>query len=100
MEELVVLFVMPVRAHALHGGFDVAVGDEDVQPAVVIVIEETTAETKHLDSRCGDSRRITDLRERSTVVAPKMVRLVLKIGDKQAGPTVVVVVAEIDVHAG
>ena len=32
----------------LHFGIDVAVGDKNVQPAVVVVVEKSSAETQHV----------------------------------------------------
>ena len=47
MKQLVDLFVASAGYRLLNLGVDMAVGDEDIQPPVIIVIEEAPAEAQN-----------------------------------------------------
>ena len=53
---------------------NVTVGDKQIKPAIIVVIEKTSAKTQHIVSRQGNACRITYLIEKAfSVVVPKMV---------------------------
>ena len=50
---------------------DVAVHDEQILPAVIVVIEEAIAKFDKGDRRLGDSRLVTDICEGSSAIVPE-----------------------------
>ena len=87
--------------HALDFILNVSVGDKNVGPAVVIVVEEKAAEAQ------GDKSGAADLRPRGLVheqavalIVVEREHLVGEVGDDDAGMAGAVVVAGINPHAG
>jgi len=75
-------------------------GDKDVEPAVIVVVEEPSAETKHVGGRTCDSCLMTDVPEPAlAVVVEHVIRILLKIGDEQVQPAIVIVVAQRYAHS-
>src|SRR6266849_1431162 len=93
LHELAIAFIVKQRIELLEvnlGGsllylrINVTVGDEQVQPAIVIVIEEASAETKHPPGGARYPRPIADLVKRAfSIVVPKVIGVVLEISDEQ-----------------
>src|SRR5258708_37635125 len=80
--------------------FDVAVGDEDVLPAVVIVVEEKTAEAQSYERRAANLRARSFIHEQAVAfVVVEREHLVGKICNDQAGAAGAVVIGGIDAHA-
>ena len=92
-------------ADALLHGFDlvfnVAVGDEDVLPSVVVVVEEEAAEAER-DQRCAADVGVRSFVHEQAVafVVVEREHLVGEIGDDQAGAAGAVVIGGVDAHAG
>src|ERR1700688_3406705 len=93
--------VFDVRLDALNVAVDVAIGDEDVGPAVEVVVEEEAAEAQ------GEQGSATDVGARGFVheeafafVVIERNHLIGKIGDKDAGGAGVVVIGGVYAHAG
>src|SRR4029077_19751464 len=81
--------------------FDVAVGDEDVGPPVVIVVEEEAAEAERDQSGASDFRLRSFVDEQAIAfVVIKRDHLVGKVADDDAGVAATVVVGGVDAHAG
>src|SRR5258708_16948961 len=65
-----------------------------------IVIEEAATETKHSTGGSGNPRPIADFIKRAlSIVVPKVIRVVLEVGDEQIQKAVVVVVSKRDAHS-
>ena len=80
---------------------DVAVGDDEVEPAVVVVIGEGGPPAEERDARTGDARRIADVREEAlAVVVVEDVVVVGEVRDVEVVAPVVVVVADGHAHVG
>src|SRR5713101_2256871 len=90
---------MNVGGNALHFLVHVPIGDEQVQPSVVIVIEKAAAEAQHISGGHRDPGDIAHLVEESfAVVVPDMIRRQLEIRDVQVEIAVVIVIAERNAH--
>ena len=77
----------------------VAVRREDIEPAVVVHVEEAGSPAHVRMAGLRDSRGRADVREAIVaVVAVKRVRLVHEFGDEDVEPPGVVVIAEIHPH--
>ena len=75
--------------------------DEDVLPPVVVVVEEPCAPAREGERGPADAAGVGSIAEAPVpVVAEQPVALVRQIGDEHIGPAVVVVIAEVDTHAG
>src|SRR5260370_34666925 len=80
VEQRVDLLEMHVRRDLLHFRIDMAVGDEQIKPAVVVVIEEAAAKAEYFSSGNRDPRLIAHLVKRAfSIVVPKMIRVFLEI---------------------
>src|SRR5580698_1481204 len=86
--------------HRLDLVFDMSVGDEDVLPAVVIVVEEKTAEAER------DQRGAADVRVRGFIheqpiafVVIKRQHLIRKIRNNQTGAAGAVIIRRVNPHA-
>src|SRR5215510_1168325 len=76
-----------------------AIGDKQVEPAIIVVIEESPAKTQHVEGGDGDAYLLTDVPKPTfSVVVKDVVRIPLEIGDKQVEPAIVIVVAQKDAH--
>ena len=65
---------MSPRRGLLHLGIDMAVGDKNIQPTIVVIVEKASAETEHIACRPGDAGLIADLIKKSfAFVVPKVV---------------------------
>ncbi len=74
VEQRIDLLVMSPRRGLLNLGIDMAVGDKNIQPTIVVIIEETSAETEHIACRPRDAGLIADLVKKSFVfVVPKVI---------------------------
>src|SRR5258708_30584925 len=87
--------------HALDGVFDVAIGDENIGPAVVVVIEEETAKTERDQGGAAHFglRRFVDEQAVALVVIERD-HLVGEVADDDAEAAAAVVVGGVDAHAG
>ena len=75
--------------------------DEEVLPAVVVVIEEPRAPAREGQRGAAHAGRVRRVAKAAVVVlAKEPVALVREIGDDDVGPAVVVVVGEVHAHAG
>ena len=80
VEERVVLFVVNFGRGLLDFRIDVTIGNKEVEPAVIVVVEETSTKTENVVSRTGDAGLIADFVEKSfAVVLPEMVGRPLKV---------------------
>jgi len=87
--ELALAFIMKQGIDLLVGGFlrrlldfriHVSVGNEQVQPAIIIKIEKTSAKTEHVICRPSYAGLVADLNKGSVaLVVPHMVRRLLKV---------------------
>ncbi len=93
--------VFDVGLHALDVAVDVAVGDEDVRPAVEIVVEEKTAEAEREQGSATDigARGFVDEEAFAFVVIERN-HLIGKIGDEDAGGAGMIVIGGVNAHAG
>src|SRR6185312_9349595 len=81
--------------------FDVAIRDQNVRPAIVVVIKKETTEAECDQSCAADFRARGLINEKSVaLVVIQRKHLVGEITDDQAGAARVVVVARINSHAG
>ena len=89
------------RLHGADVVGDVAVGGEDVEPAVEVVVEEEAGEGQRQQRRLADGRgrRFVD-EEAFPLVLVKGNHLVGEVADHQAWPAGAVVVGGVDAHAG
>ena len=87
--------------HALDRVLDVAVGYENVRPAVVVVIEKEAAETER-DQRGAAYFRLRSLVHEQSVafVVIQREHLIGEVADDHAGMAAAVVVGGVDAHAG
>src|SRR6478672_4492852 len=65
VEQHISLLVMDFGRGLFYLRIDVAVGNEYIQPAIVIVIEKTSTEAEHIMRGARDSSLIADFREKS-----------------------------------
>ena len=82
-------------------GVEVAIGDEDVEPAVVVAVEEGGAEAEerpHDAVEPGAGGGVGE--EPAAVVAVEGVDVLREIGHEEVEVAVVVVVAAVHTHAG
>src|SRR5207244_12717740 len=78
-----------------------AVGNENVGPAIKIVVEEETAEAESEQGSAADFRARSFIDEESfSFVVIKREHLVRKIGDYEAGKAGVIVIRGVHTHAG
>ncbi len=85
----------------VHLGIHVAVGDEDVGPAIVVEVEKfyPEAEERNADrTKAGASRQVGELAV--AIIVIEVVGVVGEIGLDDVGPAVVIVVGGVDAHAG
>src|SRR3989441_12721004 len=61
VEQRVDLLVVNLRRDPLDFRIDVTVGDEEIQPAVIVIVEEPSAEAQNLLGGRSDSDGVTDL---------------------------------------
>jgi len=103
-DELPVAFVVKQGVELLvvdlwHGlfdlGIDVAIGYEQIQPAIIVVVEEATAETQYFARWYHDPRRTAHVIEETfPAVVPEVVRRLLEIRDVEVQPAIVVIVTQ------
>src|SRR5207302_5087889 len=87
--------------HALDGVFDVAIGDENIGPAVVVIIEEETAEAERNQRGAAYFRLRSFIDEQAvTFVVIERDHLIREVGNDDAGPAAAVIVGGVDPHAG
>src|SRR6266568_1798149 len=78
-----------------------SVGDEQVAPAVVIVIEEAHAKSTHLVAVSPELPGEGRVRETAiAIVAVQAVVLAVKMRDDEIEPAVIVIVGGVSAHAG
>jgi len=79
----------------------VALSDEEILPAVVVVVEEADAPSGMRHSGASNAGSETGIGESGVrIVLVEGIALIGKIGDDEIGPAIVIVVGEIDTHAG
>src|ERR1039457_6480348 len=77
------------------------VGDQQVEIAVIVVVEKLEAPSAHELGCVGNTRRAGDVVEAFVVFVPiESVEFVIQIGHEQIHPTVPIKVSGIDAHAG
>src|SRR5580658_3643174 len=87
--------------HRLDLVFDMAVGDEDVLPAVVIVVEEKAPEAKRNQRRAANFRARSFIHKQPIAfVVVERKHLVRKISNDQAGAAGAVVIRSVNAHTG
>src|SRR5207249_10194071 len=92
--------VFHVGLNALDVGIDMAVGNENVGPAIKIVVEEETAEAESEQGSAADFRARSFIDEEPfSFVVIKREHLVRKIGDDEAGKAGVIVIRGVHTHA-
>src|SRR5579859_3192780 len=87
--------------NALNSLFDMAVGNENVGPAIVVIVKKETAETQSQQG-CAPYRRARRFIDKQTValVVVERQHLVGEVGDDDAGMPRAVVVGGVYAHAG
>ena len=100
-EELLPLRVARAEPVLVDLRVDVAVGDEDVEAAVVVDVDEPDAPPEVRPGSGGDARCVAAIGEDPgrTVLVQRVV-VVREVRDDEVGKTVAVVVAGVDTHAG
>ena len=99
MEEGVDLFVANLGIGLLNFRINVAIGDKNVEPAIIVVIEEAATKAENLARGNRDTRRVADFVEEAlAIVMPEVVGTFLEIGDVKIQVAIVVKVAERDAH--
>ena len=95
------LGVLDALLNALDLVFDMAVGDEDVEPAIEVVVEEERRKAQRQQAAPANlrARRLVDEQAISFVVIQRQ-HLVGEVADDDAGASGVIVVCRIDAHAG
>src|SRR5258708_4006032 len=101
MEEQRALGISNAEGVLVYLRIDVAVGDENILPAVVVEVEELQAEAEKRNADGAEVGGAGKVGERAVVVVvKKIVGVVGEIGLCDVGPAVIVVVGGIDAHAG
>ena len=98
--EILVLGVGCVHVGTVHFGVDVAVGDEDVEPAVVVHVEEADApaEKAGVDAEAGEVGAVVEVEPAQVQV--ERIGVAGEVGLDDVEEAVAVVVADGDAHAG
>src|SRR2546430_5653090 len=90
---------MDFRRGLLDLRINVAVGNEQVQPSVIVVIEKASPEAEHIMRGTGNTGLITDFVEKSfAIVVPEVVGRSLEIGDIEIKPAIIVIVTQRNAH--
>jgi hypothetical protein len=85
----------------VHLRVDVAVDHEEVEPAVVVVVEKAVAPADKGNGGLGDSGLVADVgKARVAVVVVEHLIVVAKVGDEKIEQAVVLVVARGNAHGG
>ncbi len=93
--------VFHVGLNALDVGIDMAVGNENVGPAIEIVVEEKTAEAKSEQGSAADFGARSLVNEESfAFVVIERKHLIREVRNQQAGEAGVIVVGGVHAHAG
>src|SRR5208337_1825284 len=101
VEERVGLLIVNFGRDLLDFRVHVAVGDEKVEPAVVVVVEKASAETENASRGHADTDAIADFVEIPlAVIFPEVIGTSLEIRNIQIKPAVIVIVAEGNAHGG
>src|SRR6266478_7735280 len=75
--------------------------NEEVLPAIIVVIEQVRAPTRNSESRSTQARRIGHIPEAAVaVVVKEVIAFVGKIRDDNIRATIIVEIAEVDAHPG
>src|SRR5437016_6683818 len=99
MKQGIDLLVLNSRRGLLNFRINVTVGNEDIEPAVVVIVEEASAKAQHFTGRSCKAGLITDLVEEApAIVLPKVVGGSLKVGNVQIEPAVVIKVSQRHTH--
>ena len=78
-----------------------AVGDENVFPPIIVVVEELHAKTKKRNADGPDTRRAGQVGELAVVIVViEVVGIVGEVGFHDIGPAVVIVIRRVNTHAG
>ena len=100
-QNLVSLGITKRRVDLFHDVEDVAVGDEEIEVAVQIDIEEFSAKTEGIVAGLEEADLSADIGELAlAVVVIERVGLVGEIGNEQVLVAVVIPVAKVHAHAG
>ena len=92
---------MKVGIVELDGVEVVALSDEKIFPAVIVVIQKANAPSGVQHSGAGDAGAEAGvIKSGVAIVLVERVALVGKIGDDQVRPTIIVIVGKVDAHAG
>ena len=99
-EELVGLAVRGAGCGSVNLRIYVAVGDEEIEATVVVVVEKARSPAQQLDCGRGEAGRGRDVGEtHAALVAVERVRLGKKVGYVQVGIAILIVVAKVRAHA-
>src|SRR5215467_3585207 len=80
-------------------GINVAIGEKQIEPAVIVIIEEAGAPTQKWNGRVCDTRGIAHISKTGlAVVAIECVVVVGKVGDRKIHLAIAVVVADSNSH--
>src|SRR5205823_5020288 len=95
VEQRVRLLVVNFRSGLLHLGIYMTIGDEQIQPPIVVIIKKSSPKTEHIVRGTGDAGLVTDLVEKFfAIVVPEVIGGSLEIRDVEIEPAVVVIIAE------
>src|SRR5947207_9230945 len=73
--------------------------NEEIFPAIIVVIEQMRAPTGKSESRATHARRVGHILEAAfAVVVKEVIAFIRKVRDENVGATVIVVVAEVSHH--
>ena len=91
---------MQIGIAQLDGVEVVALGDEEIFPAIVVIVEETDAPPRVGHGEAGDTGSEAGVSKSGVaIVLVEGVALVGEIRDDQIGPAIVIIIGEIDTHA-
>ncbi len=83
MKQGIELLEVNLRGSLLYLRINVPVGDEQIQPAIIIVVEEASAETEDPARGTGYAGAVADLIKRPlSIVVPKVIGVVLEVRDE------------------
>src|SRR5439155_20485881 len=89
------LLVMRSRVDLLYFGIDMAIGNEQVEPAIIVIVKKAAAEAENVVCWSSDAKLIADFVEVSSAVAvPDMVRRSLEVRNIQIQPAVIIIVTQ------
>ena len=100
MKQQVALGVAHAKGFLVHLGIHMPIGDKNIRPAVIVVIEKFQAEAEKRDAHWAESgSRLLVGEFAGAVVVIEIVGVVGKIGLGQVRPAIVIIIGHVHSHA-